>query len=67
MKKYKNFIEEIPAELYYKQPFIKPKFDPIYLVLIGIVLLLIAFVCIFIGNMKANELAGYDYLESYLK
>jgi len=45
----------------------KPKFDPIYLVLIGIVLLLIAFVCIFIGNMKANELAGYDYLESYLK
>ncbi len=45
----------------------KPKFDPIYLVLIGIVILIVAFACIFIGNMKANELAGYDYLESYIK
>jgi len=45
----------------------KPKFDLIYLFLIGIVILIIAFVCIFIGNMKANELAGYDYLESYIK
>lgn len=45
----------------------KPKFDPIYLFLIGIVVLIVAFICIFIGNMKANELAGYDYLESYIK